>query len=99
MLIKQKNKTNPVPVLFIDGKEVVEVEVMKYLGDVFNAMGNNDDLIADRIKRGTATMISIHGFMRETSMGPHTLSVYLLLHNAIFLAGIQFNSQAWSNLT
>ena len=99
MLIKQKNKTNPVPVLFIDGKEVVEVEVMKYLGDVFNAMGNNDDLIVDRIKRGTATMISIHGFMRETSMGPHTLSVYLLLHNAIFLAGILFNSQAWSNLT
>ena len=44
-------------------------------------------------------MVSINGLMRETSMGKHTLSVYLLLHNAIFLPSILFNSQAWSNIT
>ena len=38
-------------------------------------------------------------FMRETQLGAHTISVYLLLHGAIFLASILFNSQAWSNMT
>ena len=99
MLIKQKNKSNPVPVLYINGEVVTEVSAMKYLGDIFNALGNNEDLIADRIKRGTAAMVSIHGFMRETSVGPYTLSVYLLLHNAILLSSILFNCQAWSNIT
>ena len=44
-------------------------------------------------------MISIHGFMREVQIGIHTVSVFLLLHNAIFMAGLIFNAQAWSNLT
>ena len=99
MVIKQKGKTNPVPVLYINGEEVAEVSSIKYLGDLFNVNGNNDDLIADRLKRATAALVSISGFMRESSMGQHTLSVYLLLHNAIFLPTILFNSQAWSNLT
>ena len=99
MVIKQKGKKNPVPVLYINGEEVAEVSSIKYLGDLFNALGNNDDLIADRLKRGTAALVSINGLMRETSMGQHTISVYLLLHNAIFLPSILFNSQAWSNLT
>ena len=99
LLIKQKNKDNPVPVLYVNGERVSEVSSMKYLGDVFNALGNNDDLISDRIKRGTAAMVSINGFMREVSVGHHTMSVYLLLHNAIFLPSILFNAQAWSNIT
>ena len=98
LLIKQKNKDNPVPVLYINGEVVSEVSALKYLGDVFNALGNNDDLIKDRVKRGIAAMVSINGFMRETSMGHHTLSVYLLLHQAIFLSSVLFNSQAWSNI-
>ena len=99
MVIKQKGKSNPVPTLFINGEEIAEVSSIKYLGDIFNALGNNDDLVADRIKRGTAAMVSITGFMRETTLGPHTLSVYLLLHNAIFLPSMLFNAEAWSNIT
>ena len=44
-------------------------------------------------------MISIYGFMREVQLGIHTVSVHLLLHNAIFMASMLFNAQAWSNLT
>ena len=35
----------------------------------------------------------------DCSLGTHTLSVYLLLHNAIFTPSVIFNSEAWSNLT
>lgn len=66
---------------------------------MFNSKGNNDDLMADRVKRGTSTMVSIQSFMRDTSFGMHTLGVFILLHNAILLPGMLFNSQAWSNLT
>jgi hypothetical protein len=98
MLINGKKK-DKVPELFIKEEKVKEVQTMVSLGDVFNSKGNNEDLIKDRVKRGTAAMISVQGFMRETSLGVHTISVYLLLHNAIFLASILFNSQAWSNIS
>ena len=32
-------------------------------------------------------------------LGFHTISVYLLLHNAIFIASILFNAQSWSNMS
>ena len=99
MVIKQKGKKNPVPTLYVNGEEVGVVSSIKYLGDVFNSKGNNDDLMEDRVKRGTAAMVSINGFMRETSVGPHTINVHLLLYNAIFLSSMLFNSQAWSNIT
>ena len=47
MVIKQKGKSNPVPTLFINGEEIAEVSSIKYLGDIFNALGNNDDLVAN----------------------------------------------------
>ena len=98
MLVNGK-KSDVIPELFIEETKVKEVHAVVCLGDVFNSKGNNDDLVNDRIKRGTASMISIHGFMREVQRGIHTVSVFLLLHNAIFMAGLIFNAQAWSNLT
>ena len=91
MLLQPKNKPKVIPQLEIDGGLVKEVDSIVYLGDVFNNKGNNDDLVT--------TMVSIQSFMRDTSLGTHTLGVYILLHNAIFLPGMLFNSQAWSKLT
>ena len=78
MLIQPKNKAKIIPQLEIDGGIVKEVESIVYLGDVFNSKGNNDDLMADRVKRGTSTMVSIQSFMRDTSFGMHTLGVFIL---------------------
>lgn len=100
MLVNRRNKTNlVVPKLKINDEIMEEVHQMVCLGDVFNSKGNNDALMEDRVKRGTASMVSIHGFMREISVGVYTVSVFLLLYSAIFLASILFNAQAWSNLT
>ena len=100
MLINKRNKANiVVPELKIDNQVLEEVYKVVCLGDVFNSKGNNDDLVEDRVKRGTAVAVSIHGFMREITLGIHTISVYILLHHAIFLASTLFNAQAWSNIT
>ena len=98
MLVNGKSM-DKIPDLYINGEKVDQVKLLKYLGDIFNSKGNNEDLMDDRVKRGTASMVSIQGFMRETFLGVHTLSVYLLLYKSIFLPSMLFNSQAWSNLT
>ena len=99
MLIQPKNESKPIPDLDVNGVAVSKVNNIVYLGDVFNDKGNNDALMDDRVKRGTATTVSIHGFMREVSLGFHTISVYLLLHNSILIPSVLFNSQAWSGIT
>ena len=99
MLIKHRNNNLEVPELEIKGEKVQEASLITYLGDVFNNKGNNDDLVADRVKRGTVATISIHGFMREASLGTHTLNIFILLHNSIFTPSVIFNSEAWSNIT
>ena len=68
------------------------------IGDIFNSRGNNDGLIADRIKRGTKAMITIASLMAETEVGVYHVSVMLLLYRSLFLSTTLFNSQAWSNL-
>ena len=99
MLLNNANKTGKVPKLEIDGGVVKEVQSTVYLGDVFNSKGNNDDLMKDRVKRGTTTTVSIQSYLRETSLGCHTLSAHLLLHNSILLPSMIFNSESWSNIT
>ena len=68
------------------------------LGDLFNQKGNNDDLIKDRVKRGTKAMITIMALMSETEVGEHYINVMLLLYRSLFLSTMLFNSQTWSKL-
>ena len=97
-MIIHKKVIDEDPELFIEGENVECAHSIKYLGDVFNSKGNNDDLIMDRIKRATSTMVSIDGFMREASVGIYTISIYVLVYHAIFLPSVMFNSQSWTNV-
>ena len=74
------------------------VEEIVYLGDVFNANGNNDGLIKDRVRRATKAMISITSLIKETNLGIHEVQVWLLLYRSLFLSTVLFNSQTWSRL-
>ena len=48
-----KGKVGEMPTLSLDdGNNVKVVDEVTYLGDIFNAKGNNDGLITDRVKRG-----------------------------------------------
>ena len=83
----------------IDGeKKVMPSQEIIYLGDVFNHLGNNDDLIKDRVRRGTKAIICITSLIQEANLGVHEVSVWLLLYRALFIATVVFNSQTWSRL-
>ena len=54
MILNKRTKDGKIPLLIIDDeKNVILATEITCLGDVFNSKGNNNDLIADRIKRGT----------------------------------------------
>ena len=43
-------------------------------------------------------MVRIEALVQETGLGVHTVSVHLLLYQALFLSCMLFNSQAWSTI-
>ena len=93
------NKNNNLPHLVIDEESnVLSKDEIVYLGDVFNRLGNNDGLIADRVRRGTKAMVTIMSLMAETDVGVHKISTMLLLYTSLFLSTMLFNSQSWSKI-
>ena len=99
MIINGKKNTEDLPTLYLDQEEMKYVQHTKYIGDVFQENGKNDELIKDRVNRGIRAMLKIEAILSETSFGKHTIDVSLLLYRALFLSTILFNSQSWRNLT
>ena len=99
MVMNKNQMDEELPVLWLDdNNKVIVTKEIAYLGDIFNYLGNNDGLIADRIKRGTKALITIASLMAETEVGIHRVSIMLLLYRALFLSTVLFNSSTWSNL-
>ena len=98
-LIANQKKRDPIPTLMIQDEALENALMVEYLGDIFNVKGDNSDMIQDRVRRGIAAMVSIEAIMTDLNLGTHTVSVYMLLYQALFLSTMLFNSQAWSNLT
>ena len=80
-------------------KMVIPCEEIVYLGDVFDEKGSNEGLMKDRISRGTKAMICCESLVKETNLGIHEVSVWLLLYRSLFLSTVLFNSSTWSKLT
>jgi hypothetical protein len=97
MVLNQKDDKQPCLVID-ENSSVLPSDEIVYLGDVFNHLGNNDGLIADRIKRGTKAMITIMALMAETDVGIYKISTMLLLYSSLFLSTMLFNSQTWSKI-
>ena len=93
------NSDDTPPTLMIDDtKAVLPAEMIVYLGDPFNWKGNNDDLIQDRVGRGTKAMNCITSLIYEVNLGMHQISVWMLLYRSLFISTVLFNSQTWSCL-
>ena len=86
------------PTLTIDEqKHVLPADVITYLGDPFNEKGDNDDLMDDRVKRGTKASNGITAVIRESYLGKHEISVWLLLYQSLFLSTVLFNARHGQN--
>ena len=72
--------------------------LVRYLGDLFNEIGNKSALIQDRITKGKGRVNEIFTLAFEVTSGVHMIDTLLLLYDAYFLPTILFNCQAWSKL-
>lgn len=98
-LVVNPKKKDPIPTLMILDEALENALMIEYLGDIFNVKGDNSDMVQDRVRRGTAAMVSIEAIMTDLCLGTHTFNVYLLLYQSLFLSTMLFNSQAWSNVS
>ena len=87
------------PRLKIDKQPIKCVEKTTVLGDSFNSVGSNKDLIDDRATKGKACIISAMSLCNEITLGVYTVETMLLLYKSLFLQVVLYNSQAWCNLT
>ena len=88
-----------VPVLEVQSKVVKNVENICYVGDFFNIKGNNNDLIQDRIRKGTICMRSTIAECTDITLGQYAIHTLLTMYNAVFVQTLLFNSGGWCNLS
>ena len=60
-----KQVTDNIPELEMNGEILPMVSVADYLGDVFNTAGNNKDMIDDRIRKGIGNIQEIFALVLE----------------------------------
>jgi hypothetical protein len=91
--------TDILPRLKIDGEVIKCVKKVGVLGDQFNDVSTNKDLIDDRVKKGKACIVRAMSLCNEVTMGAYTVETLLLLYKGLFLQVLLHNSRAWSNIT
>ena len=88
-----------IPVLYVNGHQMKSCDKAKYLGDIFNAKGNNNDLINDRVAKGIMSMICCMALVSEITLGAFLITTLISLHKIMFIPVVTFGSGAWDNLT
>ena len=66
-----------------NGKNVNTEDAVKYLGDWFNASGNNKDLIAERKQKALCKLVSIFAIVDEVASGAFQLQALLLMYKIL----------------
>ena len=85
--------------LDISGEIADNVDKVKYLGDIFNSKGNNNDLIESRVKTGKQKIGVIQAFCKEIALRNYEIDIMLQLYESIFLGTVLFSCQSRTNLT
>ena len=91
--------TDPLPIQKVNGTVIEVKNNVTYVGDVFNRQGNNNDLIGDRVRKGTVSTISAMTICTDSSMGIYTINSQLLLYHSVFTQTVLNNSKSWTRLS
>ena len=94
-----KKAHSGIPLLMIGDHVMKEVDKTKVLGDIFNQKGNNNDLIAARVKSGKGVINSMMALCNEMAFGRYSIKALLLLYRTVFIHTVLFDSEAWTYVT
>ena len=92
-------KTDSQASISINCETVKSVSFARYLGDHFNVKGSNQKLCAERCSRAKGTIIELMTICHEVVFRRKQIEVMLLLYRSVFLPGLLYNFEAWSNLS
>ena len=81
------------------GEPMKVEETFKYLGDTFNSKGNNVALCKHRVDKSVGSIIEIISLCKETNFGKHQIFSMVVMYQSVFLPGLIYNCESWSNLT
>ena len=98
MIINSKSP-HPQPQLMINDKILKVEEETRYLGDMFNAQGNNKTLIKDRTAKATRCLVSCFAECFAVTKGCKAIRSLLLLYKTVYIPTVIFNSESWDNLS
>ena len=76
-----------IPVLYVNGHQMKSCDKAKYLGDIFNAKGNDNDLINDRVAKGMMSMICCMGLVSEITLGAFLINSHIATQNYVHSCG------------
>ena len=88
-----------IPCVKYGGIKMEVVEKVLYLGNMFNAKGNNKDKIIDRVKLATACMIEALSLCSEITLGAYSIQSLLIAHSMMFIPTLLYGAQTWTNLS
>ena len=91
-------RTHPCLPLKVHNQKMSEVTEITYLGDVICSDGRNHKNIQNRVRKGTGLICQIMKLLHNTSLGPYTVEISLLLRNSIFISGMLTNAEIWFDL-
>ena len=75
--------------LDIDGEIAENVDSVKYLGDIFNSKGNNNELIESRVRTEKQKIGVIQAFCKEIALGNYEIQI--MLHNILEHCALQLS--------
>ena len=87
------------PKLIVQGKEMMEVNIDDYLGDVVTNEPNMKMNVKKRISKGFGIISQIMNMIEKLSLGFFYFKIALLLRNLIFVNAILVNVEVWSPIT
>ena len=83
--------------LFIEDKELDIENSTSCLSDVFNDKGDTT-LCKHRADKAIGTIIELFSICKEVKFGKFKISNPLTLYQSVFIPGLIYNCEAWSNL-
>ena len=81
----------------VDNKTIKASEKEKYLGDFISKDSSSKETIKDRKKKGYGILAEMSAILKDIPLGNKRIRVGLELRHAMFLNGILFNSESWTN--
>ena len=80
--------------IIVNDTPIKQVHVSKYLGDHFNAKGNNIDMCKERIAKAKGSTVELISLCKEVNFGERQLETMLLLYHVVSVPRLIYNCEA-----